>query len=116
MAEEEQPAKFLNCFEHVYDIVREIPYGKVMTYGQIADMLPDVCTAPVPAVQVGRAMAASGRYAPDIPWWRVIGQLGEHGVLRKASKAHVQHEMLATEGVLPDAEGRYDLAKYRYVP
>jgi methylated-DNA-protein-cysteine methyltransferase-like protein len=104
------------CYQRIYEIVRDIPYGKVMTYGQIAGMVTDVCTSPVPSITVGRAMANCGHYAPDIPWWRVIGKVGDYGVLRKRSLVLVQHELLLREGVVPDSEERYDLAKYQYFP
>jgi methylated-DNA-protein-cysteine methyltransferase-like protein len=104
------------CYQRIYAIVRDIPPGKVMTYGQIADMVAEDCTAPVPAVQVGRAMHASTWYAPDLPWWRVIGRQGDYGVLRKLRVSLRQREQLAAEGVLPDAEGRYDLSRYLYAP
>ncbi len=106
----------LRCYERIYDIVREIPYGKVMTYGQIGDMVWDVCPGPVPAITVGRAMAASGRYAPDLPWWRVIGRATGKGVLRKLSLTREQRDLLAREGVVPEEDGRYDLSKYQYEP
>ncbi|MHB9132959.1 MAG: MGMT family protein [Armatimonadota bacterium] len=104
------------CYQRIFDIVREIPHGKVMTYGQIAGMVTDVCASAVPAITVGRAMATSGHYAPDIPWWRVIGKMDDYGVLRKRSLVLVQHDLLLREGVIPDSEGRYDLAKYQYFP
>ena len=107
---------FLLCFERIYDIVREIPSGKVMTYGQIAGMTPGVNAMAVPAIVVGRAMAASGRYAPEIPWWRVIGREGNYGVLRKLQLSLLQRNMLRDESVITDAEGRYDLSHYQYFP
>ncbi|HEY3377022.1 MAG TPA: MGMT family protein [Armatimonadota bacterium] len=115
MAEHESPG-YLPCFLRVYEIVREIPVGKVMTYGQIATLVREVCRSPVPAVTVGRAMAASGQYAPDIPWWRVIGRVGHYGVLRKQRLSHEQQQLLAREGILSDADGRYDLSQYLYTP
>ncbi|HOF87104.1 MAG TPA: MGMT family protein, partial [Armatimonadota bacterium] len=57
-------ADLLTCYHRIYAIVRDIPPGRVMTYGQIAQLVLESCTAPVPAITVGRAMAASGRYAP----------------------------------------------------
>lgn len=104
------------CYERIYQIVRDIPYGKVMTYGQIAELAAEVCRSPAPAIQVGRAMAASGEYAPDLPWWRVIGKTGASGVLRKRQLWQLQRDLLAREGVVADADGRYDLARYRYDP
>lgn len=116
MGSEEQSEQYMACYQRVYDIVRRIPYGNVMTYGQIAELARDVCTAPVPAIQVGRAMAASGRYAPDLPWWRVIGRASGSGVLRKLRLSKIQRDLLAEEGVVGDAEGRYDLSRCLYTP
>ena len=101
---------FGGCYARIYALVQAIPDGKVMTYGQLAALAADVCRGPVPAIQVGRALAASGRYAPDLPWWRVIGRAGRYGVLRKLQLSLQQRDLLAAEGVCADAEGRYDLA------
>lgn len=106
----------LTCYTGIYTIVRRIPRGRVMTYGQIAGLVANLCRGPAPAITVGRAMAASERYAPDIPWWRVIGRNGEYGVLRKLALSKAQHDLLAAEGILPDADGRYELARYLYEP
>lgn len=106
----------LGCYQRVYAIVATIPAGKVMTYGQVAELLRAECPGAVPAITVGRAMAASGHYAPDLPWWRVIGKAGEYGVLRKRSLSLEQRNRLLDEGVMPDTEGRYDLGRYQYWP
>jgi alkylated DNA nucleotide flippase Atl1 len=106
----------LACYEQIYDIVRAIPRGWVMSYGQIAGLVVGRCPGPAPAITVGRAMAASVRYAPDIPWWRVIGRTGDHGVLRKQSLTAVQKRLLEEEGIVADAEGRYDLGRYQFTP
>lgn len=87
-------------FEQVYAIVRRIPEGRVVSYGQIARMIG----RPRAARMVGWAM----RSCPDdIPWQRVIksdGSIagGGFSVLRRA--------LLREEGVpfLPD--GRVDMA------
>lgn len=104
------------CRQRIVDLVSGIPRGKVMTYGQLAELAADVCTSPVPAVTVGRIMADSGRFAPDLPWWRVIGKEGEYGVLRKRHNRAEQRDLLAQEGVVADAEGRYDLSVYLHHP
>lgn len=96
--------------------MRAIPCGKVMTYGQIAEIASDVCTSDVPAITVGRAMATCGRYAPDLPWWRVIGREDDYGMLRKRQLWQLQQELLAKEDVLPNGDGHYELAKYLYQP
>lgn len=104
------------CRQRIIDLVSSIPAGKVMTYGQLAELAADVCASPVPAITVGRIMADSGRFAPDLPWWRVIGREGHDGVLRKQQNRSAQRDLLAAEGVIADAEGRYDLSVYLYTP
>ncbi|GIG38348.1 MGMT family protein [Cellulomonas phragmiteti] len=63
--------------EQVHDLVGQIPPGRVMTYGLIAEVLADRARAAGRAPQggprqVGRAMAAGG----DVPWWRVVDAAG----------------------------------------
>jgi len=87
-------------YEQVYDIVRQIPYGKVMSYGQIAKMLG----RPRSAREVGRAMRCCP--AENLPWQRVVmadGTIagGEHANLRK--------ELLESEGVMFLPDGRVDM-------
>ena len=106
----------LTCYQRIYTIVRCIPRGRVMTYGQLAGLVIDALANPVPAITVGRAMAASERYAADIPWWRVIGRNGDYGVLRSLPLSKIQHDLLAEEGIVADDEGRYDLRRYLYEP
>lgn len=53
----------------VYQLVSEIPEGKVMTYGQIATM----CGSPLAARIVGQ-IAHFG--PPDLPWHRVVKKSG----------------------------------------
>ena len=104
------------CYQRIYEIVAAIPRGRVMTYGQIAYLAADVCLSPTPAIQVGRAMAASGQFAPDLPWWRVIGKAGDYGLLRKQHRREEQRALLEREGVAADAEGRYELGRYLWEP
>ncbi len=56
--------------ERVYEIVRQIPLGKVMTYGQIADILGEGYTART----VGYVMHAAS--TQNVPWQRVINSQG----------------------------------------
>lgn len=58
-------------FLQVYDVVRQIPYGKVMTYGHIARLLG----AAKSARMVGWAMNASHRLK-DVPAHRVVNRKG----------------------------------------
>ncbi len=76
--------------EEVYQIVREIPAGKVITYGEIARLLG----TPQYARRVGRAMKLSPR-TPYVPCHRVVNSQG-----RLAPGWKEQRLLLEEEGVL----------------
>jgi methylated-DNA-protein-cysteine methyltransferase-like protein len=96
----------------VWEIVRQVPSGKVTTYGQIARMLP-----PPKGVEaksylslgprwVGSAMA---KCPDDVPWQRVINSKGE---ISPRPGADEQRHLLEEEGVEFDARGRVDLVNF----
>lgn len=88
----------------VYAVVAQIPYGRVVSYGQIARLLG----APRAARQVGWAM----RRCPEaLQWQRVVKDNGE---IAGGGHADFRRMLLEEEGVefLPD--GRVDMAKCRY--
>lgn len=92
-------------FQQVYDIVGQIPYGRVVSYGQIAHMLG----RPRAAREVGWAM----RTCPDgLPWQRVVMK---DGTIASGVYADMRRAILETEGVpfLPD--GRVDMNLCRWV-
>jgi methylated-DNA-protein-cysteine methyltransferase related protein len=99
-----------NAYEQIYAAVRQIPYGRVATYGQIADL----AGYPHAPRLAGYALF---RVAPDrdIPWHRVINAKGEvsTSVFRQGSD-DLQRVLLEDEGVEFNANGRVDLAKYRW--
>ena len=93
-----------------YEIVAQIPYGKVVTYGQVATL----AGYPGRARQVGYALAGMPEEL-DLPWHRVINAKGMISP-RTQSKFHeFQHVLLEKEGVL-FADSRIDLKKYRWTP
>ena len=65
------PKKELFFFEKVYDVVREIPFGRVCSYGLIARHLG----SPQSARMVGWAMNAS-HIKEDVPAHRVVNRIG----------------------------------------
>ncbi|MCA9375067.1 MGMT family protein [Candidatus Dojkabacteria bacterium] len=97
----------MKFFEQVYEIVKNIPEGKVSTYGQIASMLGN----PRLARQVGFALRRLSTNEKDIPWWRVVNRDGyisiNHGDggIEKA----IQAEMLKTDEVTFVEKYRVDL-------
>jgi len=95
--------------ERVYELVRRIPGGRVMTYGQLAEMLGEGYTART----VGFVMHAAGE---DVPWHRVINAQGACSTGRVVLPPDKQQRMLEAEGVMFDARGRCDLGRYRWTP
>lgn len=102
----------------VYEIVKAIPRGKVMTYGGIAALIPHPISVDplsysrVRARWVGYAMASCGE---DVPWYRVINAQGQVSK-RPGHGPHVQRRYLEEEGVIFDTKDRVDLKIYRWEP
>ncbi len=102
--------------EKVWEIARQIPVGKVATYGQIASMIPPPEGLNLKEYDafaprwVGGAMAACPE---DVPWQRVINSQGKIS-LRKERDSNMQRERLEAEGVVFDARGKVDLKVYRW--
>ena len=95
--------------ERVYSIVRRIPSGRVMTYGQIAELLGEHYIART----VGFVMHGAG---DTVPWHRVInarGACSTGGIVLPHDK---QQRMLEAEGVEFNAKGRCNLEKYLWLP
>jgi methylated-DNA-protein-cysteine methyltransferase-like protein len=96
--------------ERVYQIVRQIPFGRVMTYGQIAAILGKGYTPRT----VGYVMHSADIYG--IPWQRVINSRGACSTGRLTVPVNLQQSMLEQEGIEFDAKGRCDLNKYGWQP
>jgi len=84
----------------VYDIVRAIPPGQTMTYGQVAAALGE---EPMRARDVGIAMARN-RFAPFVPCHRVVAANGKLGGYSAPGGTATKRRLLQIEGVrlLPD--------------
>ena len=95
--------------ERVYKIVRRIPRGRVMTYGQIAELLGEGYTPRT----VGFAMHSS----PDgTPWHRVLNAQGATSTGRIVLPHDKQQRLLEQEGVVFNKNNRCDLETYLYIP
>ena len=90
----------------MYRLVRRVPRGTVVTYGQIAVMLG----APRSARAVGGAM---GRCPDDVPWHRVVNAQGGISRRRRLGSVLTQRIRLVQEGV-PLRRGRVVLARFRW--
>ena len=91
-------------FKRVYSIVEKIPYGKTISYGEIARLLGQ----PRAAQMVGWAM----RCCPDhLPWQRVIMA---DGSIAGGEYADARRALLESEGVpfLPDGRVDVDVSRW----
>ena len=96
-------------YERIYAVARQIPYGKVATYGQVAEVAGG-CTARM----VGYAMSAL-RDGTDVPWQRVINRMGKVSPHGGGIGTAMQRLLLEEEGVQFDAQGRIDFGKYGWL-
>lgn len=96
--------------ENVIEIIRSIPEGKVMTYGQIAGL----AGSPRAARQVVRILHSMSR-AHRLPWHRVINAKGQIA-LQDDESYNEQLLSLEAEGVEIGLNGVIDLGKYQWKP
>jgi methylated-DNA-protein-cysteine methyltransferase-like protein len=88
------PKKELFFFEKVYDVVREIPFGRVCSYGLIARHLG----SPHSARMVGWAMNAS-HIKEDVPAHRVVNRIGLLTGKQHFEGTNLMQQLLESEGI-----------------
>jgi methylated-DNA-protein-cysteine methyltransferase-like protein len=94
----------------VYRLVRRVPHGKVVTYGQVAAILGQ----PRGARAVGVALGAlRSPHLEVVPWHRVINAAGRCSH-RDGFWAGIQRELLEEEGVCFDRNGTVRLETTRW--
>jgi methylated-DNA-protein-cysteine methyltransferase-like protein len=96
--------------ERVYELVRQIPKGRVMTYGQIAGILGEGYTART----VGYVM--HGADSHKVPWQRVINSRGACSTAKMTLPVDLQQSMLESEGIKFDRSGRCDVNAVLWFP
>ena len=108
------PANMAAYYELVWDLVRQIPKGKVSTYGGLAAFLTPPTGMSEAAYRVRGARMVGGAMAAcpvDVPWQRVINAQGKVS-LRGGEGGEEQRILLEAEGVIFDVQDRVDLAVY----
>ncbi len=95
--------------ERVYEIVRCIPPGRVMTYGQLAEILGDGYTPRT----VGFVMHAADE---TTPWHRVLNAQGACSTGRVVLPRDKQQRLLEAERIYFDKRGRCKLEDYLWIP
>lgn len=97
----------MNTFEKIYEVVKSIPKGKVATYGQVALLAGNPRWARV----VGYALHVN----PEpgiIPCHRVVNREGKVAPGFAFGGEGVQRQLLESEGIVFESDGRIDLKKY----
>ena len=97
-----------STFDSIYDVVKQIPYGKVATYGQVAALAGSKRWARV----VGYALHANPD--PDnIPCYRVVNRFGEVSKAFAFGGENRQRELLQEEGI-EFIDGKVDMNTYQW--
>lgn len=99
-----------NFFEKVYDVAREIPYGRVTSYGAIAKYLGTARSARM----VGWAMNnATDR---DVPAHRVVNRLGILTGKHHFQGSNLMQQLLENEGIVVKDNQVVDFRKHFWDP
>ena len=109
MISESKKTNQKSFFKDVYKVVRSIPSGYVMSYGQIASYLGRPRSSRV----VGWALHGC---PSNLPWHRVVKQTGEVPMTDVFSPETDQHTLLAKEGVTFLPSGKVNMKKHRFYP
>ena len=86
--------KDVSFFEKVYEVARQIPYGRVTSYGAIAKYLGTAGSARM----VGWAMNGSHKHA-DIPAHRVVNRVGLLSGKHHFGGTNLMQQLLENEGI-----------------
>ena len=97
----------MNTFEKIYKVVKNIPKGKVATYGQVAFLAGNPRWARV----VGYALHINPEPG-TIPCHRVVNREGKVAPGFAFGGEGVQRQLLESEGIVFESDGRIDLDKY----
>lgn len=98
-------------FERVYNVVREIPFGKVTTYGAIAKAIG----APRSARMVGYAMNAS-HFDDSVPAHRVVNRVGMLSGKHHFEGTNLMQQLLESEGIVVKNNQVQDFQTHLWIP
>lgn len=97
----------MNTFERIYEVVKSIPKGRVATYGHVALLAGNPRWARV----VGYALHINPEPGV-IPCHRVVNREGRVAPGFAFGGEGVQRQLLESEGIVFEQDGRIDLRKY----
>lgn len=101
----------MNTFEKIYDVVKQIPKGRVATYGLVALLAGNPRLARV----VGYALHVNPEPGV-IPCHRVVNRMGEVSKAFAFGGENMQRILLSEEGIEFSPDGKVDLNKYLWKP
>ena len=98
--------------QRVWQVVVQIPPGRLASYGQIAELLGAYDCAR----QVGWALRRLS-LPSAVPWHRVVNAQGCISMsLSREGSDWIQRELLIAEGIPVDDQGKLPLSCYRWLP
>ena len=100
-----------NFFERVYEIVRQLPEGKVTSYGAIAKAIGAARSARM----VGWAMNASHNLE-DVPAHRVVNRIGILSGKHHFEGTNLMQQLLENEGIQVVDDQIIDFEKHFWEP
>ena len=101
-------------YDRVIEVVRQIPYGQVATYGQIAQIVGG-CTPRMVGFCLASLGRGSGDQGADVPWQRVINAQGKISPRGAGLGALLQRELLEEEGVEFSDAGRVSFRRFGWL-
>lgn len=103
-------AQRVALFRAMHAVVRKIPRGRVLTYGQLAEL------AGLPGG--ARVAGAAMKHSEGMPWQRVVGKAGPRRgriAIHDPVGAAIQRQKLAAEGVSISEAGLIDLTRHGWI-
>jgi len=97
--------------EKVVEIVSKVPFGRVVSYGQVAVYIG----IPKAARQVGWILNRKGEVG-NLPWWRVVNNTGRISIKGSKFSPEEQKRLLIREGVKVNNDLTLDIERYRFIP
>jgi methylated-DNA-protein-cysteine methyltransferase-like protein len=108
VSNQQNPSIFLSytLYDKIYHVVRQVPPGRVASYGDIAQIVGGGCDPRI----VGQALnEIPKRGGEEVPWQRVVNKQG--GI---STRGLLQRQLLEAEGVLFGADERIDMRRFRW--
>ena len=99
-------------YERIYDVVRQIPSGRVATYGQVAELAGLIGKPRLVGYALYRVTDEMA-----VPWHRVINAKGKvsRSPVRNGTD-YLQQALLEDEGIIFNNKGKIELSTYRWHP